>query len=438
MTASNGSERHVVVTGIGLMSPIGIGTDAFWHSLLTGKSGIGPATLVDGVAAPDNIVGEVSDFTESAAKKVYLKKQRKSIKVMCREIQLGVASAMQAIEHAGIGEDTVERDRFGVDFGANLMFSPPKVLVDAALKCVDKDSNSTDFQYEEWGQHGLPGMQPLWLLCYLPNMPGCHIGIAADARGPNNSITLDEASANLVVGEACRVIQRDRADIMIAGTTGTRVHPVKSIHAKMWDHLATSPEDGTARCRPFELNRSGEVVGEGAGSLILEEESHARARGATIYGRIRGYGASCVSSTDGKVDRKQALINSMQAALRCAGMTPDEIGHINAHGTGDREGDREEAEAISEVFGDRASKIPVIGLKSYLGNSGSGTGSLELAGSLLSLANKQLPATLNYEQPDPDCPLNVTTDLTQIDIPVGMNLSVTRMGQASVVIVEAV
>ena len=107
MTASNGSERQVVVTGIGLMSPIGIGTDAFWHSLSTGQSGIGPATLIDFVAAPDNIVGEVSDFTDSAAKKIYLKKQRKSIKVMCREIQLGVASAMQAIEHAGIGDDTV-------------------------------------------------------------------------------------------------------------------------------------------------------------------------------------------------------------------------------------------------------------------------------------------------------------------------------------------
>jgi 3-oxoacyl-[acyl-carrier-protein] synthase II len=436
MTASNGSERQIVVTGIGLMSPIGIGTDAFWSNLSGGHSGIARATLIDFVAAPDNIVGEVSEFTVSAAKKIYLKKQRKSIKVMCREIQLGVASAMQAIEHAGIGEDTVERDRFGVDFGANLMFSPPEILVDAAMKCVDS-ANPKEFQFEQWGHHGLSRMQPLWLLCYLPNMPGCHIGIAADARGPNNSITLDDASANLVVGEACRAIQRDRADIMIAGSTGTRVHPVKSIHARMWDQLATSPADGTARCRPFELNRTGEVVGEGACSLILEEESHARARGATIYGRIRGSGASCVCSTDGTVDRKQALINSMEAALRCAGMTPDEIGHINANGTGARECDQEEAEAIMAVFGARATQIPVIGLKSYLGNSGPGAGSMELAGSLLSLANGHLPATLNYDQADPACPLNVTTELAKIDIPVGMSLSVTRMGQASVVIVEA-
>ena len=435
MTSSNGSERKVVVTGIGLMSPIGIGVDDFWSSLAAGKSGIGPATLIDHVAAPDNIVGEVSDFTVSSAKKIYLKKQRKSIKVMCREIQLGVASAMQAIEHANIGEDSVSRDRFGVDFGANLMFSPPDVLIDAAMKCV-AEANPKEFVFDEWGDEGLPGMQPLWLLCYLPNMPGCHIGIAADARGPNNSITLDEASANLVVGEACRVIQRDRADIMIAGTTGTRVHPVKSIHAKFWDQLASTPDDGTARCRPFDLNRSGEVVGEGACSLILEEESHAIARGATIYGRIRGYGASCVSSTDGTVDRTKALINAIRAALDSAGMTVDEVGHINAHGTGAVESDREEADAIKAVFGDRASQIPVVGLKSYMGNAGSGSGSIELAGSVISLANGQLPATLNYQQSDPTCPLNVTTELTKIDVPVGMNLSVTRMGQASVVIVE--
>lgn len=435
MTSSNGSERNVVITGIGLMSPIGIGFDAFWESLAAGKSGIGPSTVTEHVASPDNIVGEVSDFTVSSAKKIYLKSQRKSIKVMCREIQLGVASAMQAIEHAEIGEDSVERDRFGVDFGANLMFSPPEVLVDAAVKCIE-DPEQKEFNFEDWGETGLPGMQPLWLLCYLPNMPGCHIGIAADARGPNNSITQDEASANLVVGEACRVIQRDRADIMIAGTTGTRVHPVKSIHAKMWDQLATSPDDGAARCRPFDRNRSGEVVGEGACSLILEEESHAIARGATIYGRIRGYGASCVSSTDGVANRTQALVNSMQAALQCASMTADEIGHINAHGTGAVDSDREEAEAIQIVFGERASQIPVIGLKSYMGNSGSGAGSMELAGSVASLVHGQLPATLNFEQSDADSPINVTTELTEIDVPVGMNLSVTRMGQASVVIVE--
>lgn len=431
---SNSSDRQVVITGIGVVSPIGIGADTFWDNLINGKSGIGPATMFSDLAAPDDIVGEVSEFTPTAAKKIYLKTQRKSIKVMCREIQLGVASAMQALEHANIGEDTIDRDRIGVDFGANLMLSPPDVLVDPVMKCINDDR---DFQFDEWGQTGLPGMQPLWLLCYLPNMPGCHIGIAADARGPNNSITLGEASANLVVAEACRVIQRGRAEIMIAGTTGTRVHPVKSMHAKLWDSLASSPEEATARCRPFEKNRTGEVVGEGACSLILEEEEHARARGATIYGRIRGYGASCVSSTDGKVDQAKAIVNSINSALGSAGMTAADIGHINAHGTGCPQSDLNEAAAIREILGERASDVPVFALKSYTGNSGSGGGSQELAASVLALKNGQLPATLNYEEPDPACGITVNSTVTAVETPVGVNVSVTRMGQASVVIVEA-
>jgi 3-oxoacyl-[acyl-carrier-protein] synthase II len=280
-------------------------------------------------------------------------------------------------------------------------------------------------------------MEPLWLLRYLPNMPACHIGISADARGPSNSITLDEASGNLALSEATRIIQRDRAEVMIAGTTGTRVHAVKSMHAALWDKLAKYDEPPETWSRPFDRTRNGQVLAEGACSLILEEESHARNRGATIYGKVLGAGSSCVLSRDGVPGIRQALVNSMRAALRDGNLKPEDIGHINAHGLATVECDAEEAAAIHEVFGPLGSKIPVTAPKSIWGNSGSSAGTLELAASLVALKHGVVPATLNYRTPDPACNLNVVHGQPlAVTNKTVMKLSVTRMGQASVAIVS--
>lgn len=435
MSTSQQNKRRVVITGMGIVSPIGIGVDPFWESLAAGKSGIAKVDLLSSIAAPDSFAGEVKDFTDSTAKKIYLKQQRKSIKIMCREIQMGVASASLALENSVLNLDETNHDRLGVGFGANLMFSPPEVLRDGCWACVDEGDAERHFHAERWGSKGLPNMEPLWLLKYLPNMPACHIGIFADARGPNNSITQDEASGNLVLGEASRNIMRDRADVMIAGTTGTRVHPVKSVHAFMWDELATSPEEPERRCRPFDLNRGGQVVGEGACSFILEEESHAQRRGATILGAVLGTGSSCVLDRQGRPSVRQALVNAIRAALHDAGLQPQDIGHINANGLGSKLGDVEEARAIQEIFGEDARKLPVTALKSYFGNAGSGCGTLELAGSLVGLLHGVVPATLNFETPDPECPLNVVHgEPLEVSNHVVLKLNVTRMGQASALV----
>ena len=231
MARSYESPRRVVVTGVGIVCPLGIGFDVFAANLLAGKSSITQLESTPFSGSPHNVGAEIKDFNDTTAKNEYLKKQRKSIKVMCREIQFGVASASLAIENSGLDMGAVNHDRFGVDFGANLMFSPPAVLQDACWTCVSPDDPTFSFRYDEWGGKGLRSLEPLWLLRYLPNMPACHIGIYADARGPSNSITLNEASGNLAVAEASHVIQRDLADIMIAGTTGTKIHSVKSMHA---------------------------------------------------------------------------------------------------------------------------------------------------------------------------------------------------------------
>lgn len=433
----NQPTRDVVITGIGIVSPLGIGLDRFRENLLAGRSGVHQCKLFPVTASPGSVGGEVSDFTEDMAKKGLLKEQRRNLKAMCREIQMGVASALLALQQGGVNLSTINHERLGVEFGANLMLSAPDILEQSCLNCCDPPG-STQFSFEQWGLVGLPSLEPLWLLRYLPNMPACHISISADARGPSNSLTMDDASASCVLGEARRVLQRGHADILIAGTTGTTLHPIKTLHLGLFHDLAATPEAAEARCRPFELNRSGRVVGEGACTFILEERAHAEQRGAHLWARLRGAASSCVLSPTGVVGTRAALANAMRGALRDAGLTVDQIGHINAHGLGTRQTDVEEARAILDVFGpELGRKIPVTALKSYMGNSGAGSGSLELAGSIVGLSQGVIPHTLNYETPDPECPLNIVSGKPlATDNPLVLKINVTRMGQASASIVE--
>lgn len=428
------SDRRVVITGMGLVSPVGSTTEEFFSALTEGRCGISQVESLAATAFPGNYAGEVKGFDSSTIKAVVPKRQRKFVRVMCREIQLGVTSASLAMESSGVDAEQIDHSRLGVEFGANQMFSPPWVLKMGCDECLDPTDGH--FEYDRWGIDGLRGMEPLWLLKYLPNMPACHIGIIADARGPNNSLTLAEASGNLVLGEAFRVIKRNAADLMIAGTGGSRLNPIKTIHAAMWNELAEPCNGPETMCRPFDADRNGQVPGEGACSLILEEESHARERGATIYGTLLSSGASCVVDRDGRADSFRAMVNAMQAALKSAGVAPEEIGHINAHGLGERQADAAESRAIAEVFGAVATSVPVTSLKGHLGNSGAACGTLEIAGSLLGLRAGVVPPTLNYQTPDPECPLNVVHGQPLATAnKVFLNVNVTAQGQASAVVV---
>ena len=432
MTGDNDNSRQVVVTGLGIISPVGIGRGPFWEALASGKSGISRVELFDCSILPGGVAGEIKDFTESSAKKVYLRAQRKSVKVMCRDIQLGVASAALAVEDATLPVDEIDHSRMGVEFGANLMLTPPDTLTDPNQACLDPEQH---FHFEKWGTEGLGDMEPLWLLKYLPNMPACHIGIAADARGPNNSLTLEDASANLAIREASSIIRRGWADIMITGATGARVHPVKAIHTLLWNEFASEASDPLTCVRPFDANRCGTALGEGSCTLILEEAEHARRRGATVLGTFLGAGTTCVSDASGKPDIRRAVAAAMRNALSMAGLEPGDIGHINAHGLGGKVSDLEEARAIQDVFGDEAGKVPVVGLKGFWGNSGAGDGAMELAASLLALQNGVIPFTLNCDDPDAECGLNVVRgEPLAATNKVVMNVSFTRVGQASVTI----
>ncbi len=433
MSQRSSSRPRVAITGVGVISPIGVGREAFWANLSSGRNGVGPVEHQyhgEGALPQGFAGGEVTDFDEKVAKEVIPKNQRKNIKVMCRDIQMGTASAMMAVEDSGLDLDTVDHDRIGIDFGANLMFSPPTQLNDPCWNCLDENG---DFVFSKWAKQGITKMEPLWLLKYLPNMPACHIAIFVDARGPSNSVTQDEASSNLAMTEALSVIQRGAADVMVAGATGARLHEFKVIHAAIWNELGYRPSDPSASSRPFDIERNGEVAAEGSCSYILETEQHAKARGAKILGYLAGGSSSCVSG-----NQRLAVANAMRAALRSAGMTIDDIGHINAHGLGAVEADLAEAQAIHDVFGARGAEIPVTALKGAMGNSAAAGGNLELAGSLLGLQLGVIPPTIHCDHPDPACNLNIvrgeprSTDLRSV-----LNVNFTRLGQASAIVVQA-
>ncbi len=421
-----------VVTGLGMVSPIGIGKSAFIENLRAGRSGISLITLFKGVAVPGGMGGEVKDFTDESAKKIWLKDQRKWIKVMCREIAMGAASATLALTDSGLDLEHLEHHRLGVEFGANLMFFMPDSLADAGRAC---ETSEGEFQPAEWGTTGLDKMEPLWLLKYLPNMPACHIAIQADARGPSNSLTMDEASGNAALSEALSVLRRGAADAMIVGTTGTRIHPTKAIHAIQWDQVGYDASNPSLSCKPFDTHRTGQVIGEGSATLILETPEYAAARGAHVYGRILAGASSCVTDRLGNPLKQKALVNAMRIALKQAGLRPDEIGHINAQGLGCRVDDQVEADAIHEVFGELASKIPVTAYKGYYGNAGASGGSLDLVATLVSLADGVLYPALGCDIPDPSCRLNVVCgEPLKITNKTFLKLSVTRRGQASVIV----
>jgi 3-oxoacyl-[acyl-carrier-protein] synthase II len=432
------TQRRVVITGVGVIGPLGNTKDAFWEALLQGQSGVEPMTVgnlddlpITFAAEARQFQGRIEDF--GPLEKEQKKAIRKALKVMCRESQMGVASAQLALADAGIGPGQVDPERTGISFGTDYMLSAPEELTEAIRQCLDEHGR---FDFSRWGTDGMPKMSPLWLLKYLPNMPASHLAIFNDFRGPNNSLTLREAAANAALAEAQQIILRGSADTMLAGATGTRVHPMKIVHAAQQEELASCNGDPARASRPFDRDRTGMVLGEGAGSVVLEELCRARARGAEIYGEVVAGASSSALGPRLLARRSQAMANVLRAVLRNAGASPDDVGHLHAHGLSTRSADIDEARAINEVFGGRGESLPVVAAKSHFGNLGAGSGMVELVASLLALRHDRLFPLLNYETPDPECPVAAVTEVRAGAGSSFVSLNVTPQGQASAVMVR--
>jgi 3-oxoacyl-[acyl-carrier-protein] synthase II len=418
------SDREVVLTGFGIVSPIGIGKDACCESLHNQQSGVAPIQAFDGTTSRCAIAAEVTGFEP----KQYVR-PRKSLKVMSRDIQLGFAAAEMAVADSGLSPESGEPERKGVIFGTDLIYTDTESVSDAYFSCI-KNGN---FDFSLWGPKAMENMYPLWLLKYLPNMSACHIGIAQDARGANNSITVGDTSSLQALSEAAHAIERDELDIAITGGTSSQMNPtVYDFRGR--GRFAQSKGDPASACRPFDRDRDGTVHGEGAAAFILESRSHAENRGANILATVAGTCSRFEPKKEGHSLSGKAIRSSIEGAMREAGVDATQIDHINAHGIALQEEDRIEATAIHSMLGD----TPVIAPKSYFGNIGGGSGAVEMAISLLAFQEGKLPVSLNYEHPDPACPVNVVHgDPRKIEKRGAVLLNQGRDGQALAVVLTA-
>ena len=432
------SDRRVVITGMGLVSPIGNSIETMWEHLSTGKSGVAQLQSVPVENFTTDIGGECSDFDGGvdnfgSPDKLLKRNIKKALKLMCREIQIGVAAAQLAIEDAGLSGVEKDPTRIGTMFGSDYIITSPNEFSAGIKDCLSGDS---EFDFEKWAQQGIPKVEPTWLLKYLPNMPASHVAIFNDLQGPSNSLTVREASSNIAIGESVTIIRRGIADIMVTGSTGSRIHPLRTIHVCLQEQLAnrnTPVADGDAgkACRPFDADRNGMVMGEGAGVMVLEALESAEARKANILGEVIGYGSSAVMNAEGTADYKTAISNAIESALEVADVAPDSIGHVHAHGLGGLRCDEEESAAIVGLLKD----TPVTAAKSYMGNLGAGSGMVEAIASVVSLQKNELFPVLNCDSVDTKCKANVVTSKTTPGDSF-INVNVTPQGQASATIIK--
>ena len=416
--------REIVITGIGVVSPIGIGLDAHRAALAARQSALAPLTIVDATHLAMPFGAELKDFEP----KQYVK-PRKSLKVMSRDIQTAYAAASMAMEDGGLEKGALPPERFGVVFGSDMIYSPAADLEAAFRASIDAQG----YHHERWGQAAMSNIYPLWMLKYLPNFPACHVGIAYDARGPNNSVTMGDASSLLAFSEAADCIRRGMADVMLTGGTGTRLSLVELMMFGN-QQLSRRKDDPSRACRPFDADRDGACYGEGSAVFLIEDRAHAEARGAKILARILGCGQAYENRRFEAAGTGDGYRVAISKALAAADIDASEIGHVNAHGESTTSGDAHEAAAIRDQLGD----VPVTAIKSYFGNLGAGSGSVELVASLMALESGKIPASINYETPDPACPVNVVHgDDLPSEKPVALALNQSRTGQTAALLVAA-
>ncbi|MEO8495108.1 MAG: beta-ketoacyl-[acyl-carrier-protein] synthase family protein [Planctomycetota bacterium] len=414
---------EVVITGIGVVSPLGVGVEPFWNSLRAGTSGVRPLSLLQGTEMPVRFGGEIVEFDA----KPYVT-PRKSLKIMSRDIQIGFAAAAMAIEDAGVVSGSLDPDRFGVLYGSEMPYGPPQELEEVYLGC----KLDGQFDARMWPEQAAKKNFPLWMLKYLPNMTACHIGIANDARGPCNSIVHGDVSSLLAMFEAMHVIRRGHADIMIVGGFGARIN-LTQVQYRGDANLSHREDDPAAASRPFDADRDGMVNGEGAAAFVIERREHAERRGANVLATIRGVGDSYEARMTGRPPTGSAIRRSITQSLSRAGLERDSIGCVSAYGVSTIHDDPLEAQAIRDCLGD----VPVTALKSYFGNLGAGGGAVETAAMVLALQHNEVPRTLNYETADPECPVNVVSGESLVGAkPVAMILSQAGPGQAVAMILS--
>ncbi|MFZ5643366.1 MAG: beta-ketoacyl-ACP synthase II [Bacillota bacterium] len=375
---------RIVVTGLSVISPVGTGIESFWTNLVEGKSGVGLVSRFDTEGYSTKIGAEVKDFSPEN----YMDK--KEARRMDRFTQFAMAAAKMAMEDARISLDSVDRDRVGVVLGSGI----------GGLETLEE-------QHKVLLNRGPGRISPFFIPMMIANMGAAQVAISYGLRGCNLVTTSACASSNNAIGDSFRLLQRGHADIMICGGAEAPITPMAMAGFCAMKAMSTRNDDPEKASRPFDADRDGFVIGEGAGLLVLENLDHALKRGARIYGEIIGYGGSCdayhITAPDPE-GKGSAL--SMDIALKDAGISPEAVDYINAHGTSTPLGDKLETLAIKQVFGEHAYKLAVGSTKSMTGHLLGAAGGLEAVVCALAIERGILPPTINIDTPDPECDLD--------------------------------
>jgi 3-oxoacyl-[acyl-carrier-protein] synthase II len=385
--------KRVVVTGIGAVTPLGIGVENYWAGLTSGTSGVGRITHFDPEAFDVKIAAEVKDFDPTAFV------DRKESRRMDRFVQLGVAAALEALENSGLKITEHNAERIGVLVGTGV----------GGLQTLENEIRTLV-------EKGPSRVSPLLIPMMIADMASGHISILTGAKGPNSTIVTACATGAHCVGDSLEILRRGDADVMIAGGTEAAVTQVSvSGFGNMKAMTSKFNDDPTRASRPFDAGRDGFVVGEGAGVLIMETLEHAEARGASILCEVVGYGMSgdAYHMTQPAPDG-EGVARAMNAALKSAGLAPEQIGYVNAHGTSTPLNDKNETAALKKVFGEHARKLAVSSTKSMTGHLLGGAGAIEAVACVLALTRDILPPTINYETPDPDCDLDYIPNVARV------------------------
>ncbi|MFM8189521.1 MAG: beta-ketoacyl-[acyl-carrier-protein] synthase family protein [Pirellula sp.] len=390
--------RRVVVTGLGVINPLGHDVSTMWKALLESQSGVGPITVFDVSGYPTTIAAEVKDWDVSK-----VGEDPKIWNYCGRHTRFAVGAAKQAVVQSGFLDGKIDPTRVGVYLGAgegNQNFSNFTRMVDAAI-------GGPEFDMKNFLRKGFELMNPREEMEQEPNMPAAHVAALFDAQGPNCNCLTACAASSQAVGEATELIRSGDADVMIAGGCHSMIHPFGLTGFSLLTTLSQRNNDPTKASRPFDNDRDGFVLGEGAAIVILEEFEHARKRGAHIHGEILGYGstADAYRITDIHPEGRGA-IGCMKQAIADAHLNIDQIGYVNAHGTSTQVNDKTETLACKGVFGERAKLTPVSSTKSMMGHLIAAAGATEMIVCLMAIRDGVLPPTINQESPDPACDLD--------------------------------
>ncbi len=430
---------RVVVTGFGAVSPLGLTVDEMWTGLVAGRCGLDRIQAFDPAGLPCELAGEVPDFR---IRDYVPKSHRKATKLMCRDIELAVIAALEAVTRSGLitkGIDpekvNVDPARIGITMGAGMISCDMAELAPAVAVSTTEGA----FDIRKWGRDGLEHVTPVWLLKYLPNMLACHIGIIHDIQGPSNSITCAETSAHIAIGEAAQVVARRSSDVALAGGAEAKINPFMMVRQCLLKR-ALSGYDGPPEmaCRPFDSDARGAVFGEGAGILVLENLDHARQRGARIGAEIVGIGQS--QSLGALYDRLepdgQGVRIAIEKALDDAGIAPSDLDLIIPHGTGVPEDDSAEASAIEAALSAAARDVSVWPTKSMLGTTGAASGALDIIAAVQAMSEGVIPAARNFSAPANHGALRISTESQKREIRYALCCSYTHGGQTAAVVIK--